>query len=270
MKILLVFSFSILVAGSVWSLETSKLHPVRLAKGFGFGDKAGNLVIPARYDWAWPFSEGRAGVRIGKDWFLLDEQGKRLSPERYDWVGPFRQGLAPARLGRKWGYIGRDGAWKIDPYFSDARPFREGLAAVQVGGDYAIVDKTSCFDGIVGVDLSPPMGDRVVPAASGGKWGLIDGRGVFLVEPKWAEVRDASEGRVLFRKGTEWGFLDLSGHVVVSPQYLAADPFHAGWARVTQFNGQTGFINLQGKFFLQRLEETEKIEIENQETSSGK
>ena len=98
-------------------------------------------------------------MRRGREWFLVDEKGGPVGTGRYDWVGPFSEGLAPARLGRKWGYIDREGAWKIEPYFSDARPFRGKVAAVQVGGNFAILDKTSCFEGVEGVDLAPPLGD---------------------------------------------------------------------------------------------------------------
>ncbi len=69
--------------------EAHGLHPVRLGKKFGFVDAKGTMVIPAELDWAWPLTEGRAGVRRGKDWFLVDDEGKRVGTGRYDWVGPF-------------------------------------------------------------------------------------------------------------------------------------------------------------------------------------
>ena len=86
----------------------SELHPVRLGKKFGFVDEKGTLALSADLDWAWPLTEGRAGVRRGKDWFLIDEQGKRIGLGRYDWVGPFSEGLAPARLG-----IRKSGIWNL-------------------------------------------------------------------------------------------------------------------------------------------------------------
>ena len=96
----------------------------------------------------------------------LSRQMKKV--DRCNWIGPFAGGLAPARHIKKWGYLGQDGLWKIEPYFSDARPFREGVAAVQVGGQDAIIDKTSCFDGVVpALDLAPP-----IPSNLGGKEGL--------------------------------------------------------------------------------------------------
>ena len=43
--------------------ESETIHPVRLGKKFGFVDGKGTLVISAELDWAWPLTEGRAGVR---------------------------------------------------------------------------------------------------------------------------------------------------------------------------------------------------------------
>ena len=58
--------------------EAVGLHPVRLGKKFGFVNAEGKMVFPADLDWAWPFTEGRAGVRQGRDWFLVDDRGNRV------------------------------------------------------------------------------------------------------------------------------------------------------------------------------------------------
>ena len=105
-------------AGLLEAVEPGEIHPVRLGKKFGFVDQKGTLVRAADLDWAWPLTEGRAGVRMGKDWFLINERGQMQRLAGCDWVGPFSEGLAPARSGRKWGYLGRDGKWKIEPYYS--------------------------------------------------------------------------------------------------------------------------------------------------------
>jgi hypothetical protein len=161
--------------------------------------------------------------------------------------------MIKARLGRRWGYIDRAGGWKIEPYFSDTRPFREGVAAVQLGGQYAIIDKTRCFEGVAGVDLAPPLGDRMAPGSLGGKWGLINAKGNYVVEPAYDEIREAREGRIPFRAAATWGFLDMQGRVAIAPRYLTVDSFRSGWARVIQLTGKSGFVNLQGEFVEHRL-----------------
>lgn len=142
-------------------------QPVRVGKKFGYGDGAGGFLVEPRWDWAWPLTEGRAGVREGRNWYLVDEVFRRVGAERYDWVGPFYGGLAPARDGKLWGLIDRKGEWVVKPYFSDVRPFRGGVAAVQLGGQPGLVDKTDYFEGIAGMELASPLGDRMAPAGVG-------------------------------------------------------------------------------------------------------
>ena len=88
----------------------------------------------------------------------------------------------------------------------------------------------------------------MVPASAGGKWGLINAQGKYVLEPRMDEILEAKEGRIPFRQGAAWGFLDLAGNVVVPAQYLTVASFAAGWARVTLFNAKTGFVNLRGEF----------------------
>ena len=117
-----------------WAGEMGQVQPVRLGKKFGYVDGSGELVVRARWDWAWPLTEGRAGVREGRNWYLLNEDFQRVGRERYDWVGPFSGGLAPAREGKLWGLIDRNGGWVVKPYFSDVRPLRGGGGGGPVGG----------------------------------------------------------------------------------------------------------------------------------------
>lgn len=254
--------FFIVSLASRGAAETATPLPIRVEKKFVFVNGQAKPAFPLQFDWAWPFTEGRAGVRMGKDWFLLDGNGKRVGTGRYDWVGCFSEGMAPARQARKWGYAGRDGGWRIEPYFSDARPFRDGVAAVQVGGNYTIVDKTDCFEGVVGVDLAPPSGDRMVPGSAGGKWGLIDNQGRYVREPSLDEIWEAKEGRIPFRLGSAWGFLALDGRILVEATYMKVAAFQGGWAPVIQFTGKSGFVNLQGQF-------AEHRPIHELETGSG-
>jgi hypothetical protein len=75
MKRILFLLLVMMVVMPLGAEESAELHPVRLGKKFGFVDKKGTLVLPADLDWAWPLTEGRAGVRRGKEWFLIDDQG---------------------------------------------------------------------------------------------------------------------------------------------------------------------------------------------------
>ena len=43
---------------------------------WGFVDSTGKLAIPCKYDWAYSFSEGLAGVVLDGVGFCIDKNGK--------------------------------------------------------------------------------------------------------------------------------------------------------------------------------------------------
>ena len=126
------------------------------------------------------------------------------------------------------------------------------MAAVQLGGQPSIVDKTDYFGGVVGLEMAPPLGDRMAPAAVGGKWGLVDPRGNFLFEPRFEELGDSSEGLIPARSGSMWGYVDAKGDWKIEPQFLRAKKFKEGWAEVSAANGKDGWVNPEGKFAVRK------------------
>ena len=45
---------------------------------YGFIDKTDSMVIPAKYDYAWPFSSGKARVELNDRWFYIDRNGNEV------------------------------------------------------------------------------------------------------------------------------------------------------------------------------------------------
>ena len=250
------------VAGSFsWGAD----HPPSPAfdgEKFSYVDSSGSKVWPEKWDWAWPFTEDRAGVRRGSRWVLLDVQGRKIGEAKFDWVGLFSEGFAPARQGGKWGYLNREGQWAIVPFYSDARPFRQGVAAVQIGGTPNVVGRADQLPGLPALysKLTQKI-DYQVPASSGGKWALINARDQYVVPPKYEAILEASQDLVLFKEKGAWGYLNLSGEVAIPAKFLKAAPFHEGMAEVTLMNCRSGKIDRSG-----RLLEADKIlsqELEN-------
>lgn len=77
---------------------------------------------------------------------------------------------------------------------------------------------------------------------------FVDQQGrVVFSRPIEGDIRDFSEGLAAFSTASgEWGFLDKTGAVAISPQYADAQPFVNGLARVQQ-KGRYGFINKSGQ-----------------------
>ena len=87
---------------------------------FGFFDRQAKVVIAARFDFALPFSEGRAAVC----------SGCREVP----------QGEHQAVRGGKWGFINRQGELVIPAKFEAAESFEKGRARVELGGQWRHID----------------------------------------------------------------------------------------------------------------------------------
>lgn len=101
-------------------------------KYFGFIDRTGKIVIPARFDYVEDFSEGLASVVMGfppkRQCGYVDRTGKVVIPLRFEKALDFSEGLACVQLKGKWGYIDKTGRLVIPAQFSEALSFRGGLA----------------------------------------------------------------------------------------------------------------------------------------------
>ncbi|MGH9932431.1 MAG: WG repeat-containing protein [Pyrinomonadaceae bacterium] len=80
---------------------------------YGFIDKTGKLVIPARFESAAPFSEGLAAIHQCDQSFFIDKTGKTVIAENYKYASSFAGGLAHVSILRNEtlldGYIDKTG-----------------------------------------------------------------------------------------------------------------------------------------------------------------
>ena len=61
----------------------------------------------------------------------------------------------------------------------------------------------------------------------GGKWGFIDAKGQYVINPQFDNAGDFSEGLAAVEIGDRWGFIDTKGQYIVKPQFDSAGPFRA-------------------------------------------
>lgn len=143
------------------------LAAVQVSDKWGMIDRKGTMVVPAVFDMlpSCSFEGMRSGVVNGKSGFI-NGAGKLVVPCTYDDVGMFSEGLAVVKPDRNnIGYVDRTGQLVVplfiqqDPFPDSQRSFREGLAA----------------------------------SVRNGKWGYIDKRGQFVVEPRFSAALPFSE-----------------------------------------------------------------------------
>lgn len=217
---------------------------------YGYINKSGERVIPARFSEVTPFSEGKAAVRDAKT--------------------------------QKWGFINQEGAWVIPAQYDDARPFSDGLAAVTLQEKCGYIDakgelklpleNKSCFPFSDGVSVIKNVDDQY-------QWLSIKGErnSLFKGEApgKVYRLGEINEGllsvKIEQEKGQSWCFVNPKGELVLPPQYSGYNPpkFQDGIARVQitveepsieSWNKgelvsvtKTGYIDLQGEWVIKPI-----------------
>lgn len=182
----------------------SGLKPVYENGRWGYADRSGKVVIPARFDAARPFARGVAQVGLVDEelpeidaspnikWGLIDERGRVLVELRYAFLRDFSEGLAAAavldaerpevssigsggRRNLRWGYVDVSGREVIPMQFLSAADFAEGLAAVNPGGGIGEGEGSHC---------GPPA-----------NYGYIDKTGAFVIKPQFTHAAQFQNGR---------------------------------------------------------------------------
>lgn len=173
---------------------------VRAGGKWGYIDVNGHVVIPFRFDMAYPFSEGLARVYAGdrdREGYI-DRAGGMIIEPRFDGGGvvvdsDFHEGLAFVGLNGKWGYIDRTGQFVIKPQFAPppfhaggVESFSEGLAGVWINRKLGYIDRTGKIVIKPRFDLCNRFSHGLAYVEIGNKWdehqrkGYIDKRGKFV------------------------------------------------------------------------------------------
>lgn len=149
-------------------------------------------------------------------WGFINSLGELVIKADYDDVGPFSEGLAAVNKNGKWGFINHAGEMVIDPIYKSAWAFHEGYARVQP------------FDSL----------DQ-----------FIDKEGVALRVENWSAADDFSDGRARVKVGTDFGYIDNSGKLVIQPLYTRGWNFSNGLC-IVEYHEKLGLIDPKGDYVL--------------------
>lgn len=220
----------------------------------GFINTQGQLVIPAKYEWANNFTDNELALVKdfdGKSGFV-NNQGKMLFSEAYAYN--FSYGLSVIKVGNKWGYMNEQGKRVIPPSFEWAGDFAtNGLAVVQKGGKYGFINQQgtlvipAIYDAAHSFSAEGSDG-RLAKVKLNNKIGMINQAGDAVV-PLAYEYIDypATNGLALFKKDGKYGYVNSKGVIVIQPQYRAAGSFSDSGLADVYIDNNCGYINSKGK-----------------------
>ncbi len=193
---------------------------------YGFMDKTGEVVIPAKYIYVNKFSEELAFVAETQDtlgyeeWICIDTLGReqfRIKKRCYP-KESFSEGLAVIHdwdTDKDW-FIDKSGKEVFSKKFRDACRFTNGYAKVsnkKYGDDSYFIDKKGEKAKHLPID-----GSIFINGISFCGYKLIDTLGNVLID-SISEWRGADMEYIKVRRKDKWGFIDRKGNIIIDFQY---------------------------------------------------
>jgi len=243
--------------------------------GIAFSD--GELFIPCEYDKVSTFRDGRAVVKKGGVIYAIDRYNNRLAllkknasdfgnyannripllidgkwyratgdfgigDTAYDWVGTLRGGRAAALIEGKWGVVDISANLVIPAEY-------DGVIIDELGQSYArgavfMKQGNSVYLFVDGVQIgeayedAAPFGDEGYAAVKkGGKWGFIDISGEVVIDFRFDEALSFGQHLAAVKQDDFWGYVSMYGEIVIEPTFIQAKSFADGSAPVLTERG---------------------------------
>lgn len=250
--------------------ENEVLYPIRkqfereslLVWKQGFMNKQGQVVIEPAFSRVNYFNDGVALVGEQGDWGYIDKNGKIIIEIQYRWATDFSEGLAqvlimPEENGKKvmkTTFIDKKGNEAISKKFdfnsSYESLFKDGITCVAQDSKWGFIDKKGDFIINPAYEAARNFSEELAPVKKEGKWGFINKEGKFIIEPSFESAFPFEEGLAAVQIEGKWGFIDKGGKIIIKPIYDLMEydkpKFSEGMARIC-LNNKWGFIDKNGK-----------------------
>lgn len=182
---------------------------------WGYCDRAGKCVIKPQFEVVGKFSEGLAAVSIGEPNYSVHS----LVPNSYH---PY-----------SFSYIEKSGKILIQGPFLEAQPFKNGMAAVMLKGKWGYIDKTGKVVVPCEYDWAGDFGGELAPVEKDLLVGFIDKTGKVVIPFKFKDAREFSGDLAPATfDAKRWGYINAKGDFAIEPSFQKACPFNGDRALV--------------------------------------
>lgn len=245
------------------------LFPVEIKGKYGYMNNAGDMIIPAMYDFADDFNEGHAVVALERMPCLINEKNVRvIDTGLYQNIGPVSQQLvAVSDFKKRKFYINlkNEKVITLPEYIYEARRFCNGFAAVsrqvehhetKFGKDVGTVVYKFAYIDVNGVERTGFDFDDADDFVSGfarirkgQKFGMLNLSLAEVVPCNFVQVGDVSEGKIVINDQNKFGVMDTTGKWLIKPRFELLYPFSEGYAGFMEKN-LFGFIDANGSVLI--------------------
>ena len=258
-------AYEIFAALGDYEDSVAKAYTLRVAT---FADKIDNQ------------GNGVAFFSFHDDWGVLNAVDNTVSSPYWDIYSDFDEyGLAYVKLNDQYAYVNTHGEviiplkWDYLSRFcngvcvggvKEANPNRSSypnypLVLIDTNGNALTNNRWIAIDGIYNSSWNNKnrletfngfnfTGNLIRVQDTSSKWGYIDLTGNVIIEPQYSDARDFHEGRAAVRDSNgQWGFIDVSNNMVISTRYTEVSDYANGMAHVYLPGTGWQIIDTEGK-----------------------
>ena len=218
---------------------------------WGFINTAGIVVIQPQYDEVKDFSGGYSIVKQDGRWGIMDKSGKFVHQCTYDSISDIESEIALAKIGVDSYYLYLDGKKKMLPKEYTFYPYSEGYARIKSNktNKWGYVDTKGVFRINPEYDFASDFhGGHALVAKGDKSWQINkkgDKKGTEFVADNNAVLFDNGTGYIKRNNGESNIFMDKTLHRV--KEYAEIGDFHDGIAKVKDKKGVVSYINERGE-----------------------
>lgn len=244
---------------------------------FGMIDRVGNLIFPLEFSDLGSLSEGLIYGKRDSLYAYYDKNSSLRLPEKYTEAFAFVDGKAKVQIGENQAYIDEYGTFTVPPGYPEISFFTDTLLIFEEEELFGLMRKNcqvvipAVFDkiGQVSIDRALVVREEMIGYIDGsgkisiqpqyeifpnylergqfhsnlaivkqkGKFGIIDKQGKVVLPITYNGLGNVSS-LISFSKGKLWGFMDLTGKVIIQPEFDYAESFKDGTAIVEKLTLQ--------------------------------
>jgi len=239
--------------------------------GFSSTDK--KVVIAPKYEAVDWFHEGYAAVKVGAKWGYINRAGRLVIPAKFTVANPFRKGFVPSTTKQGGDSILFAGAsMKADGYeicintrganlgkcpaISEATQNAQPIATVSTKKVYSVPNSSGLFDSIE--DDYKVNDEQYYIAKKGSNYGIFNTKFDAILPFEYNSVKAtkaAGETYLIVEKNGMYGLANAMGKEIIPVQnagiMTGTDNSNRGYV-IVKNNGRTYVSNMEGKNLLNR------------------
>jgi hypothetical protein len=184
----------------------------------------------------------------------INDEGKFIIAPEFEATGDWAKDAGRVWRGDRVGSIDRNGRYITEPLSSRLSFNGGGGYSVEVNGKQLMTDhalrplNSELWDDLNGIKLDRRLRHEpeYIAVGRGGLFGLADGKGKVILEPKYQEIGwRTHEFPLLFKEHNSFGHLAESGQPISAQRWDEAGMFHNKLASVSRA-GKCGYIDRAG------------------------